>query len=113
MKAILVMDMPENCITCPLCNGNDECLMQDENANFAADTISEPDEWLSTGADAGFRGKGQADRTAPDHNRPPLCMPKVQDIQEHKPEIRFLPQLRTEIGLGAAETESVRKRSQD
>lgn len=41
MKAILVMDMPENCITCPLCNGNDECLMQDENANFAADTISE------------------------------------------------------------------------
>lgn len=41
MKAILMMDMPENCMTCSLCNGNDECIMQDEDANFAADTISE------------------------------------------------------------------------
>ena len=41
MKAILVMDMPENCMTCPLCNGIDECIIQDEDANFAADTISE------------------------------------------------------------------------
>ena len=41
MKAILVMDMPENCMVCPLCNGNDECIIQDEDANFAADTISE------------------------------------------------------------------------
>lgn len=45
--------------------------------------------------------------------RPSIHMPKVQGVQEHKPEIRFLPQLRTETGLGAAGTESVRKRSQD
>ncbi len=35
------MDMPENCVVCPLCNGSDECVMQDEDANFAADTMSE------------------------------------------------------------------------
>ena len=41
MKAILVMDMPENCMVCPLCSGSDECAMQDEDANLAADTVSE------------------------------------------------------------------------
>lgn len=32
MKAILVMEMPENCLECPLLNGSDECVMQDEDA---------------------------------------------------------------------------------
>ena len=41
MKAILVMEMPENCLECPLLNGSDECVVQDEDANFAADTMSE------------------------------------------------------------------------
>lgn len=41
MKAILVMEMPENCIVCPLSNGSDECVVQDEDANIAADTMSE------------------------------------------------------------------------
>ena len=41
MKAILVMEMPENCLECPLSNGSDECVVQDEDTNFAADTMSE------------------------------------------------------------------------
>lgn len=36
MKAILVMDMPESCLKCPLCSDADECLVQDEDANFRA-----------------------------------------------------------------------------
>lgn len=40
-KAVLVMDMPENCTECPLLNGADECIMQDEDANFNADTLDE------------------------------------------------------------------------
>ncbi len=38
MKAVLVMEMPENCLECPLLNGSDECVMQDEDANMDADT---------------------------------------------------------------------------
>lgn len=41
MKAILVMEMPGSCLECPLSNGNDECVVQDEDTNFAADTMSE------------------------------------------------------------------------
>lgn len=37
-KAIVVIDMPEHCINCPMCNGNDECILQDEDANYLADT---------------------------------------------------------------------------
>lgn len=39
MKAILVMEMPENCIKCPLLNGSDECIVQDEETNYYADTF--------------------------------------------------------------------------
>ena len=35
-KAILVMDMPKSCCSCPLCNSSDECIVQDEDANFKA-----------------------------------------------------------------------------
>lgn len=41
MKAILVMEIPENCLECPLLNGSDNCIMQDEDANFASDTWSD------------------------------------------------------------------------
>lgn len=37
-KAVLVIDMPEKCLECPMLNGNDECILQDEDANFKADT---------------------------------------------------------------------------
>ena len=37
-KAVLVMDMPENCMKCPMVNSSDERILQDEDANFAADT---------------------------------------------------------------------------
>ena len=40
-KAILVIDMPENCGECPLLNGADECILQDEDTNFLADTLSD------------------------------------------------------------------------
>lgn len=36
MKAILVMDMPKSCCSCNMCNSNDECILQDEDANFKA-----------------------------------------------------------------------------
>ncbi len=37
-KAVLVMDMPESCYECPMLNGNDECILHDEDANaFYAD----------------------------------------------------------------------------
>lgn len=40
MKAILVMEkMPEDCLECPLLNGSDECVMQDADANFNANSI--------------------------------------------------------------------------
>lgn len=35
-KAILVMDMPKSCCSCPLYNSSDECIVQDEDANFKA-----------------------------------------------------------------------------
>lgn len=41
MKAILVMEMPGNCLECPLLNGSDECTVQNEDANCFADTLSE------------------------------------------------------------------------
>lgn len=41
MKAILVMEMPENCLHCPLLNANDECVMQDEDANMNANKWSD------------------------------------------------------------------------
>lgn len=39
MKAILVMEMPENCLECPLLNGSDECIMQDEDTNVIVDSF--------------------------------------------------------------------------
>ncbi len=37
-KAILVIDMPKSCEECPMLNGADECIWQDEDANWDADT---------------------------------------------------------------------------
>ncbi len=39
-KPVLVIDTPENCIACPLLTGSDECIMQDDDANFNADSFS-------------------------------------------------------------------------
>lgn len=41
MKAVLVMEMPENCLSCPLFNASDECVMQDEDTNFNYDSIDD------------------------------------------------------------------------
>ncbi len=41
MKAILVMEMPENCLDCPSLTGEDECIAQNEDANMDADTWSD------------------------------------------------------------------------
>ena len=38
-KSVLVIDTPENCMQCPLFDGADECIMQDDDTNFNADTI--------------------------------------------------------------------------
>ena len=35
-KCFLVMDMPKSCCSCNMCNSNDECILQDEDANFKA-----------------------------------------------------------------------------
>lgn len=40
-KSVLVIDTPENCMQCPLFDGADECIMQDDDTNFNADTIDE------------------------------------------------------------------------
>lgn len=32
-KSVLVIDTPEKCIRCPLLNSEDECTVQDDNAN--------------------------------------------------------------------------------
>lgn len=40
-KAILIMDMPEYCTECPLLDGNDECILQDEDSNAFADTFNQ------------------------------------------------------------------------
>lgn len=37
-KVALVMDMPESCSKCLMLNSSDECILQDEDANFVADT---------------------------------------------------------------------------
>ncbi len=37
-KAFVVIDKPEKCLECPFLNGNDECILQDEDSNFTADT---------------------------------------------------------------------------
>lgn len=31
-------DMPKGCDQCPFCNGADECMVQNEDSNFLADT---------------------------------------------------------------------------
>ncbi len=38
-KAVFIMDMPENCYTCLMFNGADECALQNDDANFMADTL--------------------------------------------------------------------------
>lgn len=35
-KSVLVIDTPDKCIHCPLLNGADECIVQDDDANFNA-----------------------------------------------------------------------------
>ena len=40
-KSILVIDTPKDCASCPLLNGSDECSMQDQDANFAADCFDD------------------------------------------------------------------------
>lgn len=35
-KSVLVMDTPDKCIHCPLLNSEDECIVQDDDANFNA-----------------------------------------------------------------------------
>lgn len=34
-------DMPKKCIQCPFLNGSDECILQDEDTNFAADSFDD------------------------------------------------------------------------
>ena len=40
-RSVLVIDTPESCTQCPLLNGSDECVMQDESANFNADSFDD------------------------------------------------------------------------
>ncbi len=40
-KSVLVIDTPEECMQCPLLTGADECIMQDDDTNFNADTLDE------------------------------------------------------------------------
>lgn len=40
-RAILVLDMPESCLKCPMLNGNDDCILQSEDDNFMRDTFEE------------------------------------------------------------------------
>ncbi|WP_278950272.1 hypothetical protein [Anaerobutyricum hallii] len=35
-KSVFVIDTPDKCIHCPLLNGADECIVQDDDANFNA-----------------------------------------------------------------------------
>ena len=35
-KSVLVIDTPDKCIHCPLLTGADECMVQDDDANFNA-----------------------------------------------------------------------------
>jgi hypothetical protein len=34
-------EMPDNCDNCPLLTGSDECILQDEDANFMADCFDD------------------------------------------------------------------------
>lgn len=43
-KSVLVIDTPEKCIHCPLLNGADECIVQDDDAN-AGDSWDELMKW--------------------------------------------------------------------
>lgn len=36
MEFLTVIDMPKSCCSCNMCNSNDECILQDEDANFKA-----------------------------------------------------------------------------
>ena len=47
-KSVLLIDTPEDCIQCPLLTGSDECMMQDDDANFDAGTLDEliQTEWM-------------------------------------------------------------------
>lgn len=40
-KSVLVIETPESCVHCPLLNGSDECVVQDEDANFNADSFDD------------------------------------------------------------------------
>ena len=40
-KSVLVIDTPEDCMRCLFLTGSDECMLQDENTNFNADTLDE------------------------------------------------------------------------
>lgn len=40
-KSVLVIDTPEDCIQCPLLTGSDECMVQDDDTNFNADTLDD------------------------------------------------------------------------
>ena len=35
-KSVLVMETPDKCMRCPLLNGADECIVQDDDANAKA-----------------------------------------------------------------------------
>lgn len=40
-KSVLAIDTPEDCMRCLFLTGSDECMLQDENTNFNADTLDE------------------------------------------------------------------------
>ncbi len=35
------IEMPKNCLNCPMCNGNDECVLQSEEDNALFETWEE------------------------------------------------------------------------
>lgn len=39
--AILLLDMPKSCLQCNMLNGSDECVLQDDDDNFNADTFDD------------------------------------------------------------------------
>lgn len=41
MKAIVIIEKPENCLYCVMLNGYDECILQDEYHNFDVDSVSD------------------------------------------------------------------------
>lgn len=40
-KGVVVLDIPESCLKCPLRCANDECILQDEDTNFNADSFDD------------------------------------------------------------------------